>query len=74
MVRPRSTSLPKPLLWMSFLLMLAAVFALPQAAAACWCARHGRRTGGASPLGTLTKGTPHRRDKGFSARRVWWKS
>jgi len=38
------------------------------------CARHGRRTGGVSPLGALTKGTSHRGDKGFSARRVWWKS
>src|SRR6266542_6357552 len=24
-----------------------------------WCARHGRRTGGESPLGALTEGTPH---------------
>ena len=28
------------------------------------CARHGRGIGGESPLGTLTEGTPHRRDKG----------
>ena len=28
------------------------------------CAWHGRKTGGASPLGTLTEGTPHRRDRG----------
>jgi hypothetical protein len=25
------------------------------------CARHGRGTGGESPLGALTEGTPHRR-------------
>ena len=31
---------------------------------AAWCARHGRGTGGGSPLGTLTEGTQHRRGRG----------
>jgi hypothetical protein len=38
--------------------------AQPLAAERAWCARHGRRVGGQSPLGTLTEGTPHLRDKG----------
>jgi serine/threonine protein kinase len=32
------------------------------------CARHGRRTGGESPLGTVTEGTHHQRDKGRAPR------
>jgi hypothetical protein len=35
---------------------------------AIWCARHGRRSGGESPLGTLTEGTQHGSDKGGLAR------
>jgi len=31
---------------------------------AAWCARHGRGTGGGSPLGALTEGTQHRRGRG----------
>ncbi len=32
------------------------------------CARHGRGIGGASPLGTLSEGTPHIGDKGVLVR------
>lgn len=35
---------------------------------AAWCARHGRGTGGGSPLGALTEGTQHRRGRGVVQR------